>query len=272
VKFAFSTLACPGWSPDQTAANIVEYGYDGVEIRLVGSDLIDARMGIEERLQLKRAYGDLHIPIVCLGASSKFTSVEAKEREREQNELLRFVELASDLECPLVRTFGGATPTGASEQECISRVAESLSRVARRAEELGVRVVLETHDGFSSAKKVAEALRQIPSPAIGVLWDTHHPYRVGETHEEVLALLKERLYHVHVKDAKRHGSDWELVLLGEGEVPVKDVVEVLSASSYDGYVSVEWEKKWHPEIPDPEIALPQHLRQLNAYLTGNHSK
>ena len=29
---------------------------------------------------------------------------------------------------------------------------------------------------------------------------------------------------------------------------------------YDGFISFEWEKKWHPEIADPEIALPHFTR------------
>jgi fatty-acyl-CoA synthase len=33
---------------------------------------------------------------------------------------------------------------------------------------------------------------------------------------------------------------------------------------YRGYVSVEWEKKWHPELADPEVALPQHLEWLRS--------
>ena len=36
----------------------------------------------------------------------------------------------------------------------------------------------------------------------------------------------------------------------------------LAQLGYNGYVSVEWEKYWHPEIPDAEIALPQHIAWL----------
>jgi fatty-acyl-CoA synthase len=56
--------------------------------------------------------------------------------------------------------------------------------------------------------------------------------------------------------------DRQLVLLGEGEVPVRDMLRALARRGYAGWVSVEWEKKWHPEIPDPEIALPQHIAWL----------
>src|SRR5437016_6004979 len=90
--------------------------------------------------------------------------------------------------------------------------------------------------------------------------DTH---RVGETPEEAVRLLGDRLLHVHVKDARRTGTDgWDLVLLGEGEIPVAGSLRALAAAGYGGWLSVEWEKRWHPEIAEPEIALPQHAAVL----------
>jgi len=35
-------------------------------------------------------------------------------------------------------------------------------------------------------------------------------------------------------------------------------------------VSVEWEKHWHPEIEEPQVALPQHLAVLRAWPDGDH--
>ncbi len=57
------------------------------------------------------------------------------------------------------------------------------------------------------------------------------------------------------------------MLLGKGEVPVREMLELLDAGGYEGWVSVEWEKRWHPEIEDPAIALPQHLAVLKHWAT-----
>jgi fatty-acyl-CoA synthase len=40
------------------------------------------------------------------------------------------------------------------------------------------------------------------------------------------------------------------------------MLHMLGDRGYDGYVSVEWEKRWHPELAEPEIALPQHIAWL----------
>jgi fatty-acyl-CoA synthase len=112
-------------------------------------------------------------------------------------------------------------------------------------------------------------LDEVPDAAVGALWDLHHPYRVGEQPEEVWALIGDRTLLVHVKDAVRDPSErtgWKLVLLGEGEVPVRDGLRVLQDHGYQGWLTVEWEKKWHPEIAEPEIALPQHAKLLRSWL------
>ncbi len=31
---------------------------------------------------------------------------------------------------------------------------------------------------------------------------------------------------------------------------------------------MEWEKRWHPEIEEPQVALPQHLELLTKWLEG----
>jgi sugar phosphate isomerase/epimerase len=186
-------------------------------------------------------------------------------------DLWNWIRLAQDVQVLLLRVFGGpGQPERVpqpSDQEVNEWVAQSLRQVAPEAEQALVTIALETHDAFSSARRVAGVLRAVDSPYVAALWDSHHPYRVGETAQEVIEVLGTRLAHVHVKDARRvtpGDSAWQLTLLGEGEVPVREQLKLLVRYGYTGYVSVEWEKKWHPEIAEPEIALPQHIAWLKS--------
>jgi fatty-acyl-CoA synthase len=93
---------------------------------------------------------------------------------------------------------------------------------------------------------------------------------MGESAGQVYQNLGSRILLAQVKDACRDpGRDdgWQLVLLGAGEVPVPEILELLDVGGYPGWVSVEWEKRWHPEIEEPQVALPQHQRQLAAWLS-----
>jgi fatty-acyl-CoA synthase len=158
-----------------------------------------------------------------------------------------------------VRVFGGESPA-------LDDIARRLEPGLARAAEAGVTVALETHDGFSSAALVGELLRRVDNPSFAALWDVHHPYRVGESPNDVVRVLGTRIQLVHIKDARRRGEGWELVPLGEGDVPVRESLAALAAAGYDGWLTVEWEKRWHPELAEPEVALPRELETLTRKL------
>jgi len=128
-------------------------------------------------------------------------------------------------------------------------------------------VGIETHDDFSASSVVAELLAMTDPECVGAVWDSHHPYRMGESPADVYANLGRRILLAQVKDARRADEgDWQLVLLGEGEVPVREMLGLLAAGGYPNWISVEWEKRWHPEIEAPEIALPQYRKVLAQWM------
>lgn len=265
IRVAFTTLACPNWSLPQVIEAARRYGYEGVELRLIDGEVIDTGMPRSERERVRRLFASADLPVVCVDSSIRLAA--PVDPEATEAALLGFLELAHEWHAPLVRVFGGPWPPGSSRDQVLTDVARILARAAPTAQRLGTGIALETHDSFASAVTIAEVLRRVASPAVGALWDLHHPYRMGESAKQVVDLLGDRIFHVHVKDARRHNDGWDLVLLGQGDVPVAQSLDALQHRRYDRWVAVEWEKKWHPEIPDPAVALPQHIAVLRSWLT-----
>ena len=83
---------------------------------------------------------------------------------------------------------------------------------------------------------------------------------------ETYAKIGKWARHTHLKDSKPEGADRRYVLIGTGEVPVKEQVKVLASADYKGFYCFEWEKKWHPEIEEPEVAFPQYAKVVGGYL------
>ena len=110
---------------------------------------------------------------------------------------------------------------------------------------------------------MAELLEAAGEDGVGALWDLNHPFRMGESPGETARLIGSRTYHTHVKDSKQDGS---YALLGEGDVPLRELVSVLHKGGYKGYLSLEWEKAWHPELAEPEVVFPQAARYLSELL------
>jgi sugar phosphate isomerase/epimerase len=271
-RFAFSTLAFPGTTLAAAVSLGRRWGYAGVELRLIDGELIDPRMPATARARVKRTVTAAGLPVIAVDSSVRLTG------EDPGSDLRRFLELAHDWESPLVRVFGGPLATGrpARQQQlkAASRVLESCVPLARR---LGVAIGVETHDDFSASAVLAGLLATADPGSVGAVWDSHHPHRTGETPAEVYANLGGRILLTQIKDARRApddarrgpddarrgpDDDWRLVLLGQGEVPVRQILALLAARGYRRWISVEWEKHWHPEIERPEIALPQYLAML----------
>ena len=49
---------------------------------------------------------------------------------------------------------------------------------------------------------------------------------------------------------------------------MKEQVRVLAAAGYEGLYGFEWEKKWHPEIEEPEVAFPHYAKTMAGYLAA----
>lgn len=268
---AYSTLACPDWSLEQAAEAAVAYGYGALELRLLDGALIPADLTSVERCRIHTTLRNHNLTLIGIGASTRFALPDPAERAANAAELRRYLHLAHELEAPLVRTYGGTPPDGVSTDQATEWVAASLEGLLAEAEELGVRIAIETHDAFARGATVAGVLNQLPSSALGAIWDVLHPLRYGEPFETTWAAIGPRVFHVHIKDGHpdpgaTRPEDWALTLLGAGIVPNQAIIALLHADGYQGYLSVEWEKKWHPHLPEPELALPQHAALLREWM------
>ena len=260
---AFSTLACPTWTLAQALAKGREYGYRAIELRLIDGELIEDSMPAAERKRVGTLLSDSGLELVGVDSSIRLTEDEPAV---VAGQIARFLDLAAGWGSPLVRVFGGK-----GERD---NAVQSLRLASREAERSGVRIGLETHDEFASAAAVASVLDAVDSPDVGAIWDIVHTNRTGETPAAVVARLGDRILGVHIKDARRTDptGSWQdgfgYVLLGQGEVPVRGCLEALQSAGYQHWVVAEWEKRWHPEIEEPEVALPQHATVLNQWLTS----
>lgn len=91
----------------------------------------------------------------------------------------------------------------------------------------------------------------------GVLWDIQHPYRhCGEKPKQTVANLGDEIYYVQVKDSVvDENGEIEYRMMGLGDLPVYDAVRELHHKGYDGYLTLEWLKRWRPGAARPGCDL-----------------
>jgi sugar phosphate isomerase/epimerase len=294
MLIAFSTLACPDWTWPEILTHGPAFGYDGVEVRLLERDTDLLRRPEFQPQQLaprRRELADAGFRISGLASSVRFDDPDTAARNRQLEAGHAYLDLAAELGAEFVRVFGDVVPPPGDPQRpaVIQHIANGLQALGEHAEPLGVAVLIETHGDFSDSRLVAETLSKVNSPAVGVLWDTHHPWRfqgelLGESFRRLQPWVR---VDTHWKDSiarsrgrasaeaqaaasaaqalmtgHRHA---DYVLFGGGEFPIADCLRLLFDAGYDGWFCYEWERAWHPEIEPPEVALPLFPKKLRSF-------
>ncbi|SEE73373.1 Sugar phosphate isomerase/epimerase [Arthrobacter alpinus] len=195
-------------------------------------------------------------------------------------ELLAAVDLAADLSAgngalgqtgAAVRVFPGAGLEADLSGEELSvemaaadlRGAARLNAAAGHARTRGVTLLLETHDSHPRGQDIARILAHVDADApVKVIWDFMHPWRHDEAPGRTAELLAESLAYPQFKDGVRNaeGNAVTLTLPGEGALPLVEMqalaTRIATAQGIaDPWVSLEWERTWHPELPPVSAAL-----------------
>ncbi len=255
------SFSCPELTLEEMARVAARFGYDGIELRLDAKHKhgVEVKTDMTLREGVKRRVADGNIPICCLATSCRFANPE--DANQQVQEALERIDLAGDIGVPRIRVFGGTFPESVSREGAIGLVVDSLGRLRDRAQERSVIVCMETHDAWCNPKHVAEVMRRVNHPGIGVNWDIMHPVRTGHaTIEESFNTLKTWIRHVHFHDGIDRDGNLKLLPIGEGLIDHRTAVQLLKSSGYDGYLSGEW-INWEPW----DKHLPRELEAMKAY-------
>jgi sugar phosphate isomerase/epimerase len=273
MKLSFSTLACPDWTMSQIVSIAQANGYAGIELRFVENE--DSLWKLPSfhgsgLAKTKTLLGDHGLVISCVDTSCRFHSPDPCDRATWIDEGERMAELAAELKARGIRVFGDKIQQGADRYSTRKWIADSIRELQAKINSTGVQVWLETHGDFASASETNSILQCADRSDIGVIWDPANCWtESGETPSEGADQMRMTIRHVHVKDLHLgEAGAWEPVLNGEGTFPLGELRAALNAINYNGFLSYEWEKKWHPNIPDASIALPHFGRWMRENWTS----
>jgi sugar phosphate isomerase/epimerase len=268
LPLAFSTLGCPAWDWQKTLAFAQANGFTAIEIRGLQGDMDTPsrpEFAPDRIAQTKKELAAHGLKIACVSSSSAMHEKDPVKRAQSLVDAKRFIDMAAGLEAPNVRVFGNNID--APKEEVVAQVAQGLHELADYAGPRGVTVIIESHGDFTDSRTLKQVLKQAKSRYAALLWDAHHTF--ASSHEAPEYTVKELgpwIRHTHLKDSVPDGQDRKYVLTGKGDVPVKGAIDALRGMDYKGYYCFEWEKVWHPDLLDPEVAFPDYVRVVSGYL------
>lgn len=273
MKISFSTLACPDYSWIDIYSMAKDIGFDGIEIRGLGNDIfaVKAKPFTDSQLPLTvKKLNELGLSIPCLASGC---SLRQKENHNKNiTEITQYIVLAQKLGTPYVRVLGDLDPRPTCEVDD-NYVAEILRVLGTIAEGFGVTLLVETNGVYADTKRLRKLLDTVGSAGVAALWDMHHPYRyMNESPKETVENLGSYIKYIHVKDSVMVDGECEYRLMGEGDIPIIEMLDELRHIGYDGFISLEWVKRWAHQLSDAGIVFPKFANFMHDYLAERETE
>ena len=264
MKLSFSTKGWHGYSFADFCDAAVTLRFQGIEFHNIHNEEFTSKAGALNPARAASAMRELYEKNLCISCLDTIYNPADKKAAKEMDgEIKEAVILASSLKVPFVRIRAIETK---SKEDSIAAVINCLEKALPLAEQKNVTILVETVGLFSDTSVLANVLNTFACDNIAALWDFHSPYRnAGETAETTIKNLGAYVRHVHVKDSVVAGDKTEYCLIGEGTLPIADMMIALRSINYDGFISLEWSPEWLKELNDMEIIFSHFVTYMSRY-------
>ena len=254
MNLSFSTRGWPGLSWDEMIDTALDMGFSGVEVyNLPKFPALCDRSGPFHKYQTAatvRRLKELGLKIPCFD-----TSCDLSSDPTALETLAALMETAHNCRVPYV--------VACALQEDEEKVRASLEYLLEKARKLEVTILLKTSGIYANTDRLRKMLDHFACDELAALWDVHHPHRdFGESPDTTIKNLGYYIRHVHLRDSDDAGT---YQLIGEGTMPLDDVMRALSSVNYDGFISLEWKPEWLEELQDPEVIFPYYVNYMSRY-------
>lgn len=263
MKLAFSTLGCPSWSFEEVLSTASDLGYDAIEIRGIANELYapDIKQFLpENRAKTLEKLKSLKLSLSMLTSAASLAVYG--QQDKAFGEAKAYIDLAKELGVPFVRVMCTNSPEPQGGDLVLCK--KLYKKLLEYADGTGVLPVMETNGIFADTKLLNSFLEECGG---GALWDINHPYRfAGESIETTVKNLGAKIRYVHIKDSVVKNGRTQYKMLGYGDIPVRDALNLLRDDGYDGTVSLEWVKRWEPDLEEAGIVFAQFISTIKRYL------
>ena len=251
MNLSFSTRGWPNLTWEEMVETAFDMGFTGIEVyNMPKFEAMLAKGGPFHPYQTASTVRDLRekkLTVPCFD-----TSCDLSADPDAVATLLNLIEVAGNAQVKYV--------VACALQDYEETVYDALCQLMSAAGKAGVCLLLKTSGIYADTARLRRMLDQFASDNLGALWDVHHPYRdFGESGDATIKNLGAYVRHVHLRDSDEEGN---YQLIGEGTMPIADVMRALSSVNYDGFISLEWKPEWLEDLQDPEIIFPYFVNYM----------
>lgn len=269
MKFSFSTKGWHNISFEEFCDVACDIKFEGIELHNIYNPLFTDKNGAFHEHTAPSTIRKLYekkLSIPCIDTICDIADEDKSNTSLE--EISACIDIAKRLKIPFVRLHAGLAKDVEKATNCVINIIE---KSIEKAEENGVALLLETSGIFSNTALLRDVLERFASDSLAALLDMYSAFFVGrEDAEQIIKNLGAYIKHVHIRDAVKSGETFDYCLIGEGELPIDDMMLALRSVNYDGYFSLIWDPSWCEELDDMEIIFSHFVNFMKQY--GDISK
>ena len=262
MKFSFSTKGWHNYSFDDFCAIAKDLKFDGIELHNINNRLFTDKDGAFHDYTAAKTVRKLFEQKLTLACIDVVGDIATNSKE-VLKETEKCIEIAKNLKISFIRLRAESSE---DFEKANQKVIEFLEKALKIAEENDVTLLIETAGLYTNTEKLCDVLKLFASDNLGALWNFSTCYFYGkEEPKNVIKNLGAYVKHVHFYDAVMNDGKLERCLVGEGELPIADMMNALRSVNYDGFISLIWDPAWCPEIDDMEIIYSQFLNYMKQF-------
>jgi sugar phosphate isomerase/epimerase len=225
----------------------VETGTDGIDMTVYWLPSTES----EYLVSLRRLAYRNRVEIYSIGTRVQLAQPTAELRDKQLEELKKWLDVAQRVGATHIRVFGGQKPAGATLEQAIGFAAETLKRGAELAGARGLILGVEDDGGITDfAKDTIAIVKGADSPWAGMNLDIGN-FRPPNVYDQIeMSIPYAVSTHIKTTVALDDGKS-------RGPFDMDRVFKMFAAHGYRGYMGLELEASG-----DPDTAVPENLRKL----------
>ncbi len=189
-------------------------------------------------------------------------------RQKSIEYFIRHMELAQQLDTDKIFVTSGWGLLDEPREEAWKRSVDSLQKLSKKAEEMGITLIIEQLQPYESnlvttCEDMQRILKEVDSDALQCCVDVVAMAVVGDTLDTFFDTIGKRIKHIHFADGNPSGH----YIWGDGNLPMMDYIHTLEKNDYTGYLTLEINDSIYWD--DPHVSIERTAEYLRRYLPEN---
>jgi len=238
-----------------------EFGFDAIEFSGMPGDTYEERYKMAK--DIKKACDDCNLLITNYCTGADLVKGSNWNLQTEIDRIKKEIDIAAVLGVSKMRHdasfgFGATDPKARPLDMYLDRLAEGCKKLTEYAKGANIRTMIENHGRYCQHScDVLSIYRAVDDDNFGILLDIGNFMCVDQDPVEAVAQLAPYAFHVHAKDfhfksginmnpgwgwfLTKHGNYLRGSIIGHGDVPLKECINILKIYGYDDVLSIEFE-------------------------------